>query len=270
MYNSLKFYLLKKTYKLYYLQTESPPRVATTSSSGRTSLVSSEDEKGDDSEKEKPVDKIKDETPKFKSPLLQKLTEGKTQDSDSGTPKFKSPLLQSIMGKTKLGARLSSTKLDEIGKSTEKLSSSTEGLSDEEKVSSDKEERKPDTTSVVNGHGHTEIVSLADTCDSEKELDTKSSIETKDEVIQGDKEGVVSDQSPVESKLDTVIVNTETQMKVSEDDFKVEPVTDSQITVASTGDSAVSLSFNGVSSHNGDLHLEPKELLESKELVDSR
>ena len=40
--------------------------------------------------------------------------------------------------------------------------------------------------------------------------------------------------------------------------------------VDTTVDSAVSLSYNGVTSHNGDIHIDPKEDTGSKELVDSR
>jgi hypothetical protein len=41
--------------------------------------------------------------PKFKSPLLQKLVEGKDPPADSsGSPRFKSPLLQNLLGKTKV------------------------------------------------------------------------------------------------------------------------------------------------------------------------
>lgn len=46
--------------------------------------------------------------PKFKSPLLQKLVEGKDDagSSPSGGPRFKSPLLQNLLGKKKVGARI--------------------------------------------------------------------------------------------------------------------------------------------------------------------
>ncbi|XP_070191208.1 ensconsin-like isoform X14 [Littorina saxatilis] len=46
--------------------------------------------------------------PRFKSPLLQKLVEGKDDagGSSSGGPRFKSPLLQNLLGKTKVGARM--------------------------------------------------------------------------------------------------------------------------------------------------------------------
>lgn len=44
---------------------------------------------------------------KFKSPLLQKLVEGKEDaGSTPSGPRFKSPLLQNILGKTKVGARM--------------------------------------------------------------------------------------------------------------------------------------------------------------------
>lgn len=44
---------------------------------------------------------------RFRSPLLQQLVENK--DSDSGSPKFKSPLLQNLLGKTRIGAHVSSS-----------------------------------------------------------------------------------------------------------------------------------------------------------------
>ena len=49
-----------------------------------------------------------DSRPKFKSPLLQKLVEGKDDagSSPGGGPRFKSPLLQNLLGKTKVGARM--------------------------------------------------------------------------------------------------------------------------------------------------------------------
>ncbi|XP_021366867.1 MAP7 domain-containing protein 1-like isoform X10 [Mizuhopecten yessoensis] len=43
------------------------------------------------------------DTPKFKSPLLQKLVENKSQNGANETHKFKSPLLQNLMGKKRLG-----------------------------------------------------------------------------------------------------------------------------------------------------------------------
>ncbi|XP_062572850.1 titin homolog [Saccostrea cucullata] len=46
---------------------------------------------------------------KFKSPLLQKLVENKSQNGGSETPKFKSPLLQNLLGKK---GRLNLDKLD--------------------------------------------------------------------------------------------------------------------------------------------------------------
>lgn len=48
-------------------------------------------------------------TAKFKSPLLQKLVENKSQNGSSETPKFKSPLLQNLLGKK---GRLNLEKLD--------------------------------------------------------------------------------------------------------------------------------------------------------------
>ncbi|KAL8579569.1 hypothetical protein ACOMHN_025522 [Nucella lapillus] len=48
--------------------------------------------------------------PKFKSPLLQKLVEGRDDASSPGEgPKFKSPLLQNLLSKTRVGARMGLT-----------------------------------------------------------------------------------------------------------------------------------------------------------------
>lgn len=237
------------------LQTESPPRVVTASSS-RGSLVSSEDEKGDDSEKEDKADGLKpesgDEAPKFKSPLLQKLTEGKAQNGDSGTPKFKSPLLQSIMGKTKIGARLSGTRLDEMDRSTENLSASRsiENLSDKEKDSESEKER--DTSEVVVSNG------VKEKCDSGDKLLEDDSLVRRSDVDSHD--------------TTSSVIGQETGMPLVYDGMTAsQPITDSQILIGSTADSAVSLSFNGVTtSHNGDIHIEAKDLIDSKDLVDSR
>ncbi|XP_076466578.1 uncharacterized protein LOC143297908 isoform X9 [Babylonia areolata] len=53
-----------------------------------------------------------DSKPRFKSPLLQKLVEGKDDAGSSpgdGGPRFKSPLLQNILSKTRVGARMGLT-----------------------------------------------------------------------------------------------------------------------------------------------------------------
>ena len=247
---------------LYYMacslitQTDSPPRIVTTSSS-RGSLVSSEDEKGDDSESDALKPDSGDETPKFKSPLLQKLTEGKAQNGDSGTPKFKSPLLQSIMGKTKIGARLSGTRLDEMDRSTESLSGSRsmENLSDKEKVQD--LEKDSDTCDAVVSNGVTEKCDNSDKLLAEDSLVTRSDVDAHDTAST-----VISQESEGPLMCDS--------MTASVPDHGT--ITDSQILVGSTADSAVSLSFNGVtSSHNGDIHLDNnKDFIDPRDLVDSR
>jgi len=248
-----------------------------TGASSRTSLVSSEDEKSaDDIDKDdsllKPEEKS-DDAPKFKSPLLQKLTD-KSQNGDSGTPKFKSPLLQSIMGKTKIGARLSATRLDEMDKSTDNLSESKsvenlsmatsmddmtasrslDNLSDKEIVVKQKEadesEKDRDTSEahiLANG-----VHDLDTVCDSsEKILADESSLNRSDDIPQQ-----VESDSP--TRTDVISDSMTTSMPPKD-------------LIGSTADSAVSLSFttNGVTtSQNGDLHLDHKDMITSKDLLD--
>jgi len=79
------------------------------SSPSLTNLATSEDEQTNDQLQ------VPDSTPKFKSPLLQKLVENKQNGGGGGsdTPKFKSPLLQSLLGKKgRLADKLGSEKSD--------------------------------------------------------------------------------------------------------------------------------------------------------------
>ncbi|KAL4233732.1 hypothetical protein ACF0H5_008412 [Mactra antiquata] len=247
---------------------ESPTRVMTASSS-RTSLVSSEDERTEDSDDKETLKVDSDDAPKFKSPLLQKLTEGK--DSDAGTPKFKSPLLQSIMGKTKIGARLSGTKLDQMDKSTDSLSKSTDELSlskstDElsEKEKSHDSELDKDTSETGGlSNGVTDSVK----CESTEKLIEDDSLALRTDVdahesISGTKTVIEVEKSP------------DTEFKIG--DSVKDVLTDSQRLVDSNIDSALSLSFsNGIGTsthngdHNGDIHLEQKDAIDQKDLVDS-
>ncbi|XP_060069690.1 MAP7 domain-containing protein 1-like [Ylistrum balloti] len=70
------------------------------------------DDKSDD--KPKTMLQSATDTPKFKSPLLQKLVESKSQNGGSETPKFKSPLLQNLMGKKRLGMDKTEDKTNEV------------------------------------------------------------------------------------------------------------------------------------------------------------
>lgn len=284
--------LLKIDYfTVYYflLQNESPTRVMTASSS-RGSLVSSEDEKTDESEKDNKSDRLDvEDAPKFKSPLLQKLSESK-QNGDSGTPKFKSPLLQSIMGKTKLGARLSSTKLDEMAKSdddmsrsTESLSKSGDNLSDKESLSQDDEQT--DKKDTIESSGFTNGVSK--TCDNvvdnvltDEIVSSRTDVDSYEQgetVISGDERVDIVGDSADDADIDSEDVDSQTdahsEPEVSEHTLTgTDRMTDSQITVESLADSAVCMTMsNGVTStHNGDVHIEPREHIDTKELVDSR
>ncbi|XP_052808367.1 MAP7 domain-containing protein 1-like isoform X5 [Mya arenaria] len=247
-------------------RTDSPTRVITGSSS-RTSLVSSEDERSaDDLDKDdgllKPEEKS-DDTPKFKSPLLQKLTD---KSGDSSTPKFKSPLLQSIMGKTKIGARLSGTKLDEMVKSTDSLSESksTEYLSEKELAEKDQDdlEKDEDTSEkdiVTNGVHETEICDSGDRILEDIGSVTRSDVISQDSVVISEEE---DNEEPKPLICDSM--TTSVLMKGG--------ITDSQLLIGSTADSAVSMSFttNGVTtSQNGDLHQEHTDFISSKDFVDS-
>lgn len=251
------------------MQTDSPPRVVTSSSS-RTSLVSSEDEKADDTDKDETSEKSEkleglkveaDEGPRFKSPLLQKFV---GQDGESGTPKFKSPLLQSIMGKTKLGARLSGTRLDEMDKSTESLSKSSEDLSEKEKTQDSEKEKDIVESGYSNGLtgsvkcGSNENLMEYDNLTLRSDVDSHDSVGSKTVIEVKDKEIVNGDEG-VEHQVCDSYTATDT-------------VTDSQTLIDSNADSALSLSFNGigVSSHNGDIHIEEREYIDPRDLVDSR
>ena len=271
-------YIFKDCSSTILFQTESPPRIVLQSSgsrgslqpsSGQGSLVSSEDEKGDDSEKEDKDKSDSEDVPKFKSPLLQKLTEQKSQNGDSGAPKFKSPLLQSLMGKSKIGARLSSstTRLDETPKSDEKgdikmtqsdISLSTHDTGD--KYKSDETYSEGDTNGqVVDGY------------------DSSEDILKKDEFARGPDSHVIehtvidnrlasdSDKHIIDSGVGEISPSSDTEGKECAVDTQ-----QSHVIIDSTADSAVSLSYNGVASQNGDIHIEPKERTETKELVDSR
>ncbi|XP_053396110.1 capping protein inhibiting regulator of actin dynamics-like isoform X13 [Mercenaria mercenaria] len=239
-------------------RTESPTRVVTSSSS-RTSLVSSEDE----TDKEEKSDGLKpetDDTPKFKSPLLQKLAEGKGQDGDSGTPKFKSPLLQSIMGKTKIGARLSGTRLDEMDKSTESLTKSSEELSEKEKKQELEKEKDIIDSGISNGSVK---------CESTEQLIEDDNLAMRSDV---DSHDTVSHKTVIEVKDKEIHDGDDSfEHKVSDNIATKDTITDSQTMMDPNADSALSLSFNGIgsSSHNGDLHIEQKEPVDPRDLVDS-
>lgn len=100
---------------LFWQPTDSPNK-SLTSSPSKSSYASTESLSDDKSQengvtfslddKKETLDNKLLETPKFKSPLLQKLVESKqSQNGGSETPKFKSPLLQNLLGK-KAGSRL--------------------------------------------------------------------------------------------------------------------------------------------------------------------
>ncbi|KAH3725211.1 hypothetical protein DPMN_051046 [Dreissena polymorpha] len=248
--------------RLFHFQNESPTRVITGSSS-RTSLVSSEDEKSDEVDKDEKPDGLlraeekTEDAPKFKSPLLQKLTD-KSQNVDSGTPKFKSPLLQSIMGKTKIGARLSGTRLEEMDKSTENLteSKSSERLS--EKESSEKEDSDKDKDTLepqTNG------------VDSSQNIDS----------VEEDTDFVAKMDFDAHENVPVSVTSLEGKYRIQSDSMvgsapNTDGITDSQMLIGSTADSAVCLSFtNGITtSQNGDIHIEQRGITDSKEFIDSR
>lgn len=234
--------------------------------------MSSEDEKGDDSEKEDKDKSDSEDVPKFKSPLLQKLTEQKAQNGDSGTPKFKSPLLQSLIGKTKIGARLSSstTKLDETPKTEDKsemkMAQSAFSLSsgDMEEKFTESEKRK-----VMDTNG--QIIDGYDSgADIQKEVSLEFTRGPDSQVVEAtvidNKVASETDKQITDSGVGEISPGSDKESGVKES----VPDTQSHVIVDSTADSAVSLTYNGVTSHNGDIHTDPKEVIDSKDLVDSR
>ena len=223
--------------------------------------MSSEDEKGDDSEKEDKSEKAdSDDVPKFKSPLLQKLTEQKAQDGDSGVPKFKSPLLQSLMGKTKIGQRLSSstTKLDETAKTEDKseiiMSKSSSSLRTQDRDGKESEKNGE----VINSYDSSEDILKMDKVDFARGADSQIT----DSTVIDNKAKSETDKQITDSGVGEISPISDTGVK--------DGLPETHVVVDTTADSAVSLSYNGVTSHNGDIHIDPKEDTNSKELVDSR
>ena len=177
-------------------------------------------------------------------------------------PKFKSPLLQSLMGKTKIGSRLSSstTKLDETPKTEEKseiiMSKSSSSLM------TDDSEGKYDKDSVekngqFNSYDSSEDILKMDKLDSVRGADSHDT----DSTVIDNKATSETDKQITDSGVGEISPSSDTGVKDGLPEVQV---------VDTTVDSAVSLSYNGVTSHNGDIHIDPKEDTGSKELVDSR
>jgi len=147
------------------------------------------------------------ETPKFKSPLLQKLVEIKQSQNGSETPKFKSPLLQNLLGKKRLGLdKMDSEKSDGNNKDpSEQRRGSNEVLSDSEQsqegqmegsgadIDSDKSESHDSKSegSVDESETVKDDVSL-----SEQSVDSSSVIKT--EVSSASVNGSISHNGEVE------------------------------------------------------------------------
>ena len=175
-------------------------------------------------------------------------------------PKFKSPLLQSLMGKTKIGSRLSSstTKLDETLKTEEKseiiMSKSSSSLmtddSEGKYVASEK-------NGQFNSYDSSEDILKMDKLDSVRGADSHDT----DSTVIDYKAKSETDKQITDSGVGEISPSSDTGVKDGLPDVQV---------VDTTVDSAVSLSYNGVTSHNGDIHIDPKEDTGSKELVDSR
>lgn len=121
------------------------------------------------------------ETPasKFKSPLLQKLVENKSQNGGSETPKFKSPLLQNLLGKK---GRLNLDKLD-----SEKSDGSD----------SEKNDGKPENGDYVPSEGSDSGLRVKSSSQGELTLEKSDSIESEE------------DSNSSDSKGETVIQNSE-------------------------------------------------------------
>ena len=176
-------------------------------------------------------------------------------------PKFKSPLLQSLMGKTKIGSRLSSstTKLDETPKTDEKSEiimskSSSSLMTDDSEGKYDKESEK---NGQFNSYDSSEDILKMDKLDSVRGADSHDT----DSTVIDNKATSETDKQITDSGVGEISPSSDTGVKDGLPDVQV---------VDTTVDSAVSLSYNGVTSHNGDIHIDPKEDTGSKELVDSR
>nr|XP_011438936.2 microtubule-associated protein futsch isoform X4 [Crassostrea gigas] len=119
------------------------------------------------------------ETPasKFKSPLLQKLVENKSQNGGSETPKFKSPLLQNLLGKK---GRLNLDKLD-----SEKSDGSD----------SEKNDGKPENGDYVPSEGSDSGLRVKSSSQGELTLEKSDSIESEEDSNSSDSKGETVIQS---------------------------------------------------------------------------
>ncbi|KAK3585149.1 hypothetical protein CHS0354_034282 [Potamilus streckersoni] len=225
---------------------ESPTRM--TNAASKTSLTSEEssEEKDEGSDREERHETRTAESSlegsKFKSPLLQKLVDNKMQNGDSGTPKFKSPILQSIIGK-KFGSR--------------------SGLDKTEDSSADMQTKK---SVVTLSPSQEDLLRAGETEELEKRLEANGkqytitivgAEETEEPVESDASDKTVINSSLVRSNL-TVDSGVSSTMLGSDQDR----VMDSFMSVSSSmAGSAVS--FNGVTSHNGDLHDSHRDLVDS-------
>ena len=173
------------------------------------------------------------------------------------------------MGKTKIGARLSSstTKLDETPKTEDKheilMSKSSSSL-----MTQGSEEEHDTNGQVINSYDSSEDILKTDDLEFAKGtdsqvvdktvIDNKVNSDADKQIIDSD----VGDKQITDSGVGEISPGSDTGVK--------ETIADTHVIVESTADSAVSLSYNGVTSHNGDIHIDPREVPDSKELVDSR
>ncbi|XP_033741778.1 LOW QUALITY PROTEIN: MAP7 domain-containing protein 1-like [Pecten maximus] len=150
------------------------------------------DDKSDD--KAKTLLQPATDMPKFKSPLLQKLVENKSQNGGSETPKFKSPLLQNLMGKKRLGMDKTEDKTNDI---------TTNGNKQEEPV----EQMDESSSERVTGEkGQIDSLVIAD-----NESDRSESRNSKSDGSVDSDTSTTKDVSIAEQKLgsNSVIIKTE-------------------------------------------------------------
>lgn len=172
------------------------------------------------------------------------------------------------MGKTKIGARLSGTRLDEMDKSTDSLTKSSEELSEKEKKQDTEKEKDIIDSGLSNGLTGSVKCESTEKLIEDDHLALRTDIDSHDT---GSNKTVIEVKDKEESvKLDNGDASVENN--VSDNDTTKDTITDSQTLMDPNVDSALSLSFNGIggSTHNGDLHIEQKTPIDPKDLVDSR
>lgn len=139
--------------------------------------------------------------PKFKSPLLQKLVEGKDDAgaSPGGGPRFKSPLLQNLLGKSKVGARIGLAQDHSV---------STPNLSRLERSGQGHGDSSGTHTSVLSDGMSSSMIDMGTVDSSRKEVMNRN--EEKD-VDTSEDSSSSSHSSPSHMSASTVVANGNTE-----------------------------------------------------------